>query len=408
MRIALLHYSAPPVVGGVESVLGHHARLMDQAGHRVTIFAGRGKTLDEHIPTRVLPRLDSRHPEVLAVKAQLDRGEVSPAFSALRDEIQAELLAELKDFDVLIAHNVATLHKNLALTAALHALYQAPGFPRLILWHHDLAWTAPRYQPEMHAGYPWDLLRARWEGSTQVVISALRRQELSELTGAPAESIRVIPNGVDLNAFYKLEPETIHLISQLKLFQADPLFLLPVRLTRRKNIQLALHILAQLRREFPNAMLLITGPEGPHNPANAAYKAELLELRDALGLQGAAHFLAEASAEFLPDAVIADFFRLSDALLFPSSEEGFGIPIIEAAFSSIPVFCADIPVLRELGGEDVSYFDSNAEPASIARQIAGRLNSEATSRWARRAKRGYAWASIYTLHIEPILQEVMT
>ena len=28
MKIALLHYSSPPVVGGVESVLAHHARLM--------------------------------------------------------------------------------------------------------------------------------------------------------------------------------------------------------------------------------------------------------------------------------------------------------------------------------------------------------------------------------------------
>ena len=61
----------------------------------------------------------------------------------------------------------------------------------------------------------------------------------------------------------------------------------------------------------------------------------------------------EVTAGFLPDEVIADFYRLSDALLFPSREEGFGIPIIEAAFSSIPVFCYNIPVLRELGGEDV-------------------------------------------------------
>ncbi len=116
-------------------------------------------------------------------------------------------------------------------------------------------------------------------------------------------------------------------------------------------------------------MLLVTGPEGPHNPANAAYRKKLLALRNELNLQNAAHFLADVTPEFMPDAVIADFYRLADALLFPSREEGFGIPIIEAAFSSMPVFCADIPVLRELGGEDVSYFDPDAEPRSIAKQI---------------------------------------
>jgi glycosyltransferase involved in cell wall biosynthesis len=179
-----------------------------------------------------------------------------------------------------------------------------------------------------------------------------------------------------------------------------------VRLTPRKNIELALSVLAELRHEFPAAMLLITGPEGPHNPSNAAYKQKLLKLRGTLNLQGKVHFLAEASSGFIPDAVIADFYQLADALLFPSREEGFGIPMIEAAFSSKPVFCADIPVLRELGGEDVSYFDLNTAPSLIADQIKTRLTSEATSRWARRAKHGYTWQSIYRLHIEPLLKEV--
>jgi len=406
MKIALLHYTSPPIVGGVESVLAHHARLMVKAGHTVTILAGRGKAFDANIPVHILPRLDSRHADVLAAKAALDMGHYMPAFDGLRDQIKNELLAELQGFDILIAHNVASLHKNLPLTAAIQAAYGMPSFPHLILWHHDLAWATPRYRHEMYNGYPWDLLRKDWGGVTHVVISELRRQELGKLFGIAPASIRVIPNGVDVNAFFKLEPQTIRLVEQLRLLDANPLFLLPVRLTPRKNIELALRVLSELRKEFPQAMLLVTGPEGPHNPANAAYRKKLLALRDELHLQGATHFLAEVTSEFMPDAVIADFFRLADALLFPSREEGFGIPIIEAAFSSIPVFCADIPVLRELGGEDVSYFDPDTEPGSIARQISDRLQREATSRWACRAKHVYTWDSIYALHIGPLIQEV--
>jgi glycosyltransferase involved in cell wall biosynthesis len=406
MKIALLHYSSPPIVGGVESVLAHHARLMAKAGHAVTILAGRGKTFDANIPVRILPHLDSRHAEVIAAKAALDSGQYMPVFDGLRDQIKQELLAELQGFDILIAHNVASLHKNLPLTAAIHAAYRMGSFPHLILWHHDLAWTTPRYRHEMHNGYPWDLLRTDWEGVTHVVISELRRRELGKLLGIAPASIRVIPNGVDVNAFFKLEVQTTRLVEQLRLLNANPLFLLPVRLTPRKNIELALRVLSELRYEFPQAMLLVTGPEGPHNPSNAAYRKKLLALRDELHLQGAAHFLAEVTSEFMPDAVIADFFRLADALIFPSREEGFGIPIIEAAFSSMPVFCADIPVLRELGGADISYFDPDTEPSSIARQISDRLRSEATSRWARRAKHAYDWDSIYALHIGPLIKEV--
>lgn len=406
MKISLLHYSSPPIVGGVESVLAHHARLLANDGHEVTILAGRGATFDERIKVRILPRLDSRHPEVMEVKDFLDAGKRTPAFDILREGIRQELLEALKDCDVLIAHNVASLHKNLALTAVLHEEYGKPGFPHLVLWHHDLAWTTPRYRAELHDGPPWDLLRTNWEGVTQVVVSELRRRELAELLRIPGDSIRVVPNGVDISAFFKFETKTVELIERLKLLNADPLFLLPVRLTPRKNIELALRVMAELRREYPKAMLLVTGPEGPHNPNNKAYKRKLLSLRDELNLQGAVHFLAEVTDEFMPDEVIADFYRIADALLFPSREEGFGIPIIEAAFSRMPVFCADIAVLRELGGGDVSYFDPDADPLEVARQVQVRLEAESTSRWGRRAKHGYAWEQIHSQHIAPLIKEV--
>jgi glycosyltransferase involved in cell wall biosynthesis len=406
MKIALLHYTSPPIVGGVENVLAHHARLMSKYGHEVTIITGRGEIFDERIPVHILPRLDSRQQEVIKAKGLLDKGKYLPAFDALRDQIKDDLLAEIKNYDVLIAHNVASLHKNLALTAAVHDIYKMPEFPRLILWHHDLAWTTQRYRHEMHNGYPWDLLRTPWESVVNVAISEFRRQELSDLLGISKESIRVITNGVDLNTFFKFEAQTNQLIEQLKLNRADPLFLLPVRLTPRKNIELSLRIMAELRLEFPNAMLLITGPEGPHNPTNAVYKQKLLDLCKELKLQDTVVFLAEVTSELIPDSVIADFYRLADALLFPSREEGFGIPLIEAAVSSVPVFCANIPVLHELGGGDVSYFNLDDDPHSIAGKVIDRLQSETTSRWSRRSKHSYTWDAIYTSWIASLLQEV--
>ena len=406
MKIALLHYASPPIIGGVESVLAQHARLMTKAGHTVTILAGRGEIFDERIPVRIIPMLDSRNAEVLAVKRELDQSQYTPSFDRLQNQIQQELLPEFQKFDILIAHNIASLHKNLALTAALHAAHQLPGFPPLVLWHHDLAWTTPRYHSEMHAGFPWDLLRRDWGNVTHVVVSEVRREELANLLGIDRGGIRVIPNGVDTHVFFKLEPQTIRLIEQLGLLEADPLLLLPVRLTPRKNIELALSVLEELRKQFPKAMLLVTGPEGPHNPANAAYRMHLLALRDELKLQNAAHFLAEVTAEPIPDTVMADFYRLSDALILPSLEEGFGIPLIEAAFSSLPVFCSDIPVLRELCGRDANYFDPGADPHSIARMIFDELQSETASRWRRRAKHAFSWDSIYTYHIGPLIEEL--
>lgn len=407
MRIALIHYSSPPIIGGVESVMAHHAILMTNAGHQVTIFAGRGKPFHPNISVKIIPQLDSRHPEIIEIKKQLDQGMYSVDFDKQRDWLKKQLAVCFNNFDIIIAHNIATLNKNLPLTAALYDLNQTPGFPHLILWHHDLSWSASRSHDDLHAGYPWDLLRDPWSWASHVVVSEIRRNELSQLLKIPAEQIYVVPNGVDFESFHKFESQTKQLIEELKLYEADPLVLLPARLTPRKNIELALSIIAELQKVYPKTMLVITGPEGPHNPQNASYKRKLLTLRDDLHLQGVVHFLAEISNSFIPDSVITDFYHFADLLLFPSYEEGFGIPLIEAACSSLPVFCSDIPVLRELGKEDVSYFSLHDEPSAIAALIDQRLKQEATLRWARRVKKNYTWDSIYMNILEPLLNKVV-
>src|SRR3990170_3059612 len=95
MNIAILHYSVPPIVGGVESVIAHHARLMSADGHSVRLIAARGKSLGEHIPLFAIPLADSQHPRVLEVKEQLDRGKVTGEFEALRDELEPQIQAAL-------------------------------------------------------------------------------------------------------------------------------------------------------------------------------------------------------------------------------------------------------------------------------------------------------------------------
>jgi hypothetical protein len=73
LHIALIHYSAPPIVGGVESVLAQHARLMAQAGHTVRILAARGEPISDQIQFIPLPLIDSRHPRVLAASRTRSR-----------------------------------------------------------------------------------------------------------------------------------------------------------------------------------------------------------------------------------------------------------------------------------------------------------------------------------------------
>jgi len=377
--------------------------LLSADGHSVLLIAARGEALNEQIPLTAIPLADSRAARVAEVKAELDHGVVTVKFESLRDELVDQLRNALTGTDLLIAHNVCSLNKNLALTAALHKLHTGKKLPRLIVWHHDLAWATPRYHSELHDDYPWDLLRTDWGETTHVVISELRRAELADLIDIKRASIQVIPNGVDAVRFYKLEKQTQILLEQTQLLDAAPILLLPVRVTPRKNIELALHTLAELKKYFPQAALVVTGPLGPHNADNLKYYERLLNLRAQLALQGSVHFLAELVDSFLPDEVIADFYRIADALFFPSREEGFGIPLIEAAFSHLPAFCADIPSLRELGLEDASYFSPDEAPTRIATILADYFYSAHPARLAMRSRTSFRWEAIYHKHILPLL-----
>jgi glycosyltransferase involved in cell wall biosynthesis len=384
----------------VESVLGHHARLMADAGHEVRIVAGRGEQTDPRIPFVQVPMADSRHPDVLALKSELDAGRLPANFAKSADALAADLNEALGDADVLIAHNVCSLNKNLVLTAAVRNL---SNILQVILWHHDLAWTTPRYRHELHDGYPWEMLRQAWTDVRQVTISEMRQQELADLFQISRDEIAVVANGVDIPAFHKLEEQTRGYVRHLDLLNASPLLLLPVRITPRKNIELALQVCANLVQHFPDTKLVVTGPLGPHNPANVDYFETLKSLREELKLGNVVHFLTELTDAYIPDPVISDFYHLADALFLPSLEEGFGIPILEAGLAGLPIFCSDIPPLRNLGGSNATYFSPDADPVELANRIVNHLAFDSVFRMRVRARKEFSWEGIYARKIAPLL-----
>jgi len=403
--VGLLHYTAPPVVGGVESVLSHHARLLDDAGYTVHVIAGRGGEHYSNIQFTYIPLVDSREPRILAVKNCLDLGEVPQDFEQLVSQIQTELATAVKDLDFLIAHNVCSLHKNLALTAALRQICSQPGAPHLIIWHHDLAWTTPRYEDELYPGWPWDLIRENWTEvqPTHVVVSALRQRELADLLHISQDTIRIIPSGLDTKNFLKLEPLTSELLKKTDFLRADPRLLLPVRITRRKNIEFAIRTVAAMNLVMPKPGLIITGPPGPHNPSNQIYFDQLKQLRSDLGVESQVHFLAEIVCEYLPDVIIADLFRVADALFFPSREEGFGIPMLEAALVGLPIFCAEIPPLREIAGPHATYFSPDMDPLVLANLIKEKLQNNDIYQLRRHVRQHYTWKEVFESKIVPLL-----
>jgi mannosylglucosylglycerate synthase len=407
-RVGILHYAAPPIVGGVESTIYHHARLLVQAGLEVDVIAGRGEPFHPQVNFHTIPEIDSKHPVVLETNKSLAQGQVTDTFHGLRDEIASKLKPIIEQSQTCIVHNAITLHKNLALTAALYQLAEAK-ITSFLAWSHDFAWQDRLYTSDLYPGYPWDLLRKPWPGVRYVVVSEHRRGRLAKLLELPKSEIEVMTPGVDALKFLKLEPLTVQLVERLNLLEADPLILLPARITRRKNIQYAIRATGIVKQSKPRTVLLVTGPPGPHNPRNLAYLESLQTLRAELGLQEAVFFLYEMSESgaplHLPDEVIADLYRLADVLLFPSTSEGFGIPVLEAGLVRLPIIAANIPPFRESAGELAELFDPQGDPAKAGHTIVDLLEKDRSYQLRRRVLSHFTWQAIVNNKIIPLLEE---
>ena len=66
------------------------------------------------------------------------------------------------------------------------------------------------------------------------------------------------------------------------------------------------------------------------------------------------------------DATIQALYRNALAVAFPTKNEGFGLPIVEAYMNGTPVLASDIPVLREVGGSLADYFDHTSVDSLLA------------------------------------------
>lgn len=407
MNVALVHYSGPPIAGGVEQTLRYHGELLAERGFNVHLIIGRGESFHEGVVVSQIPELFSRHPSVQQAKVALDEGHKPAAFQELRRIISRALRKPLSSAEVVIVHNALTLHKNLALTAALWDLLQTQVGGRWIGWHHDLAWARPQYSDELHPGFPWDLLRRPWPGVTNVVVSTPQAETLASLYRIPVEDIYVIPPGFDPAVAGRWTATTRRIVQDLQLLRADAILLLPARLTRRKNIKLAIKALSALRgRSGADVRLLVSGPPGPHNPENRGYLEELNKLAEELNLGAALCFLAMRYGEGsqgLDRDTMANLYDLADGLLFPSRQEGFGIPLLEAAWERLPIFCSDIPPFRIIGGAAAHLFPPDANPEEVAALIENRLLGDEGHLLRRAVRQHSIWDRIVDERIIPLL-----
>ncbi|MEK7184052.1 MAG: glycosyltransferase family 4 protein [Patescibacteria group bacterium] len=412
-KIALLHYSGPPVIAGVEQAILNYARHFRYFNYQVEVVVGSGRQWRKDIPVKVIPYLSPRSRPIYRLNLKLNKGILPDDFAKIEEKIFNDLKKYIADsgIKVLIVHNVMTRHYNLALTAALARLAKELPQVRFISWIHDLSFADTGYidlPKKLRTVYPWSLIASPAKNFRYVAISEARAAEFRGIAQAKVK-IDVVPNAIDPKKFFQLQPQVRKLVNQLGIQNLDYVGILPVRAVERKNIELALSVIQEMIKMGKQVRFLITAPMNyQQKNAGRDYLQLLQKTATQLGIAKSIIFLSKYR---LPNGKLIDLaklpieqlFVIADFLLIPSKIEGFGMPLIEAGIARVSIFASDIAPFREIGKNDISYFSLSDKPAKIAKTVIDTLEENPTSRLYHRVMHDYSFITIFEKHVLPLV-----
>jgi glycosyltransferase involved in cell wall biosynthesis len=273
-------------------------------------------------------------------------------------------LARLLDEGALtVVENICSLPLNAAAARAVaDAVTRTRG--RIVFHHHDLPWQRP--QTASLTEFP-----PRLPGALHVTINRLAREQLATRGIDSAQ----IPNAFDVDA----PPGRREPTRQELGFRADDVVVLqPARAIPRKNVPAGLRFAEQLDELVrPRRVVFwLTGP------AEDGYQAEL----DALLAR------ARVPVTLGVGSGPADAYAAADVVVFPSTVEGFGNPVIESMIARRPLAVGHYPVLDEILEHGFEVFTLEA-PAAVAAWLAD-PDPAPLERNVERARTHYALADL--------------
>ena len=184
-----------------------------------------------------------------------------------------------------------------------------------------------------------------------VTVSETSKDEI--LSFFPNISISVIHNGLNSNEFNCVSE--LDLSRFKKKYNLPKDFLLAVgHLEKRKNYLQLIDAIELLHHRGISCQLLIVGNDSGYRKSIEA-RVTSANLEDSVTILSG-----------LTDLEVRCAYKLSSLFVFPSSYEGFGIPILEAMAAGRPMVLSDIPVFREITQDKGVYFAHNdAEEMAI-------------------------------------------
>ncbi|MBQ7947624.1 MAG: glycosyltransferase family 4 protein [Bacteroidaceae bacterium] len=252
------------------------------------------------------------------------------------------------------------------------------GIPSIVTVHDLIFLRLPYcYRLIDRLIYNYKFRKACQNADHIIAVSECTKRDIIEFYNIPAEKISVIYQGCStIFAQTADDAQKQEVCNRHNLPQE---FILSVgSIEKRKNTMLAVKALAQLPT---NLHLVLIGKWTP-------YVEELKAVAKQSGVENRLHIIHKASSADLPA-----IYQSATVFAYPSVYEGFGIPILEALYSRVPVVAAKGSCLEEAGGKYSLYVDKDDEKG-MAEAIKQAMMPE---RRAKMIDEGYKWAQKFTM-----------
>lgn len=263
---------------------------------------------------------------------------------------------------------------------------QKTGIPSVVTIHDLIHERHPgQYNPVDVRIYRKKFRYACAHADRVIAISEQTRRDIIDIYGTPAEKISVCYQSCN-PIFGEPVPEEKKKAIKTKYGLPDQFFLYVGSLIERKNLLGIAKAMFLLRNEI-NTPLVVIGDGGK-------YKRQVKDFIRQHGLEQRILFLSENETvrrdpDFISAAAFPAIYQQATAMIYPSFFEGFGIPVLEALWSRLPVITSGVSCLPEAGGPGSYYVD----PSSAEEIAAGMKKILADKDFAKEMKnKGLAYA----------------
>ncbi len=179
-------------------------------------------------------------------------------------------------------------------------------------------------------------------------VSVFSKKRLITALPALKNKISIIPNGHE----HILKMKSNQDFLQKHRLKFKSYYFILGSFNPNKNIKIILDVAKNL--ENSNALFVITG--GVNSESFAKIHNSTSTLRNV-------RYVGQVD-----DSSLKTLYLNAKCFIFPSVYEGFGIPILEALALGTDVIASDIPAIREVGGDLISYYQAN-EPNQLIKLI---------------------------------------